>query len=85
MEPALADVSPAVGKVSKALADSGYYSAEAVAAVEDGGRGKRHPHGRSVEQLEKREEPPAFPDARAGQSGPRMDACDHQLQPETPL
>jgi hypothetical protein len=44
------------------LADSGYYSAEAVAAVEDGGEGptvyaavKRHPHGRTVEQREKRE------------------------------
>jgi transposase len=72
LEPALADVSPAVGGpggVGKALADSGYYSAEAVAAVEDGGDGPtvyaavgRHRHGRTVGQLEKREDPPPPPD-----------------------
>jgi transposase len=50
------------------LADSGYYSKQAVPAVEDGGQGpavyaamKRHHHGRSVEQLEKREDPPPPP------------------------
>ena len=72
LEPALAGVSPAVGGpggVGKVLADSGYYSAGAVAAVEDGGGGptvyaavKRHPHGRTVGQLEKREDPPPPPD-----------------------
>ena len=68
LEPALGSVSPVVGSVSEALADSGYYSKEAVTEVEDGGRGptvyaamKRHHHGRSVEQLEKRDDPPAPP------------------------
>jgi hypothetical protein len=71
LEPTLDRVSPAVGEVSKGLADSGYYSEQAVAAVENGGAGprvyaamKRHPHGRSIQQLEKRDDPPApAPDA----------------------
>ena len=65
LEPTLDEISPVVGEVSKVLADSGYYSAAAVAAVEDGGEGPtvyaamgRSHHGRSVEQLEKREDPP---------------------------
>ena len=68
LEPAVASVSPVVGSVSGVLADSGYYSAEAVTAVEDGDNGprvlaamKRHRHGRSVKQLEKRDDPPAPP------------------------
>ena len=73
LEPALAEVSPAVGGaegIGKVLADSGYYSAEAVAAVEGSdGDGpivyaavKRQSHGRSVAELEKREDPPPPPD-----------------------
>lgn len=68
LEPALDSVSAVVGTVSEALADSGYYSEEAVTKVEGGGDGptvyaamKRHRHGRSVEQLEKREDPPPPP------------------------
>ncbi len=68
LEPTVASVSPVVGNVSEVLADSGYYSEEAVTAVEDGGKGstvyaamKRHRHGRSVEQLEKHEDPPPPP------------------------
>lgn len=62
--PALQAVSPAVGKVGTVLVDSGYYSAEAVTSVQaEGGPEvlaamKRERHGRSVEQLEKREDPP---------------------------
>jgi len=64
LEPTLNSVSPVVGRVSKVLADSGYYSEAAVTAVEDGGEGptvyaamKRQGHGRSVKQLEKRDDP----------------------------
>jgi transposase len=66
LEPTLESVSPAAGEVANGLADSGYYSEQAVAAVESGGAGptlyaaaKRHPHGRSIQQLEKRDDPPA--------------------------
>ena len=68
LKPTVEAISPAVGEVSKVLADSGYYSEEAVTEVEAGGSGptvfaamKRKPHGRSVEQLEKRDDPPAPP------------------------
>jgi hypothetical protein len=68
LEPAVASVSPVAGEISAVLADSGYYSEAAVAAVEKTGEGptvyaamKRHGHGRSVAQLEKREDPPAPP------------------------
>ncbi|NCF93951.1 MAG: transposase [Verrucomicrobiaceae bacterium] len=37
LEPALNSVSPAVGSIGKVLADSGYYSAKAVAKVEGNG------------------------------------------------
>ena len=71
LEPTLDCVSPAVGELSNALADSGYYSEQAVTAVENGGAGpmvyaamKRHPHRRSIQQLEKHDDPPApRPDA----------------------
>jgi transposase len=85
LEPSLAGVSPAVGGaggVGKALADSGYYSAEAVAAVEDGGGGptvyaavKRHRHGRTVGQLEQREDPPPPPDG-----APAAEVMAHRLE-----
>lgn len=65
LQPALAAVSPVVGEVAVALADSGYYSEKAVAAVEEEGNGpevyaamKRQSHGRSVSQLEERPDPP---------------------------
>jgi len=68
LEPTVASISPVVGDVSGVLADSGYYSDDAVTKVEDGGNGptvyaamKRHHHGRSVAQLEKRNDPPAPP------------------------
>jgi hypothetical protein len=57
------------------LPDSGYYSAKAMANVEDNGAGptvyaatKRHPHGRNIRQLEQHADPPAPPhDAPAGE------------------
>jgi hypothetical protein len=80
----LAEVSPSVGSVTTVLADSGYYSAEAVAAAEEDGQGptvyaamKRHPHGRSVPQLEKREDPPPPP---AG--APFSEVMAHRLDTE---
>ena len=72
LEPTVASISPVVGDVSGVLADSGYYSDDAVTKVEDGGNGptvyaamKRHHHGRSVAQLEKRNDPPAPPPGAA--------------------
>jgi transposase len=74
--PVLAEVSAAVGPVSTALADSGYYSDAAVREVEGSGEGsegsegigpkvyaafKRQRHGRSVAQIEVRSDPPAPP------------------------
>ncbi|MEI7910948.1 MAG: IS1182 family transposase [Verrucomicrobiota bacterium] len=66
--PALAAVSPVVGRVEQVLVDSGYYSEAAVQAVESGDGGptvyaavKRQSHGRSVAQLEVREDPPPPP------------------------
>lgn len=68
LKPTVDSISPVVGKVSAALVDSGYYSEKAVIEVEDGGSGptvfaamKRTSHGRSVEQLEKRDDPPEPP------------------------
>jgi len=85
LEPALADVSPGVGNVTAVLADSGYYSAAAVAAVENGGEGptvyaatKRHPHGRSDEQLEKRSDPPPPPPG-----APVSEVMAHRLDTES--
>lgn len=82
LEPTLTSVSPMVGKVSEVLADSGYYSEEAVTKVEDGGEGptvyaatKRHRHGRSVEQLEKHEDPPPPPP-----EAPVAEVMAHRLQ-----
>ena len=67
--PTLAAVSPVVGRVDQVLVDSGYYSEAAVLAVESGDGGptvyaavKRQSHGRSVAQLEVREDPPPPPD-----------------------
>jgi hypothetical protein len=64
--PTLGAISPAAGKIGRALVDSGYYSEAGVAAAEAGGQGpvvyaamKRQPHGRSIGQLEKRADPPA--------------------------
>jgi hypothetical protein len=68
LEPTLDSISPVLESVSKVLADSGYYNEKAVTKVESAGNGpkvsaaiKRHGHGRSIEQLEKREDPAAPP------------------------
>jgi transposase len=68
LESTLNSISPVVQRVSNALTDSGYYSEKAVTKVESADNGpkvyaamKRHGHGRSIEQLEKREDPAAPP------------------------
>ena len=50
LAPTLAAVSPVIESVGAVLVDSGYYSAAAVA--------ERQPHGRTVQELEKRADPP---------------------------
>jgi transposase len=68
LAPCLDSVSPKVGRVSQALVDTGYYSEKAVSeaecresAPEIYAAMQRHHHGRTVEQLEKRVDPPAPP------------------------
>ena len=68
MEPGVAATSPVIESIAAVLIDSGFYSEKAVAAVEKGDGAKPSPqvyaatgrqhHGRSVEQLEKRADPP---------------------------
>ena len=62
--PTLAVVSPVIPQVANALVDSGYYSENAVQTVESAGQPvtvyaamKRQTHGRSIAQLEVREDP----------------------------
>jgi hypothetical protein len=67
--PTLAAVSPVIESVEAVLVDSGYYSAAAVAAVEEPSGAKAGPliyaatgrksHGRTVQELEQRADPPA--------------------------
>lgn len=68
LAPGLDTVSPEVGKVSQVLVDTGYYSEKAVTAAEAGEEAptiyaamQRNHHGRSVEELEKRDDPPEPP------------------------
>jgi transposase len=76
LQPTLGTLSPVVESVASVLIDSGFYSAEAVSAVEQAAEGtrapivyaatERQPHGRTVAQLEQRADPPApGPDAGA--------------------
>ena len=76
LEPTLAALSPVIESVEAVLVDSGFYSAAAVAAVEAPCGTKvgpmiyaatgRKPHGRSVQDLEQRADPPApCPEASA--------------------
>jgi len=72
LQPGLEAVSPAAGKVSRTLVDSGYYSDAAVTRVEADGTGPivyaamtRQAHGRSIAQLEKQPDPPALPEGAA--------------------
>lgn len=66
--PGLNSVSLVVGGVSKSLVDTGYYSEKAVSEAEKKESGltvyaamQRQHHGRSIEQLEKRDDPPEPP------------------------
>ena len=68
LRPTLAAVIPLIESVEAVLVDSGFYSAGAVAAVEGSDEEKtgvlvyaatgRKPHGRTVQELEKRADPP---------------------------
>ena len=66
--PALASISPEAGKIGTSLVDSGYYSAAAVTEAESGGGPQvlaatgRKKHGRTVAELEVREDPPPPPE-----------------------
>ena len=64
LKPIVDAISPAVGDLSNILADTGYYSAQAVMDVEKQGEGptvyaaqKRHHHGRTVADLEAKIDP----------------------------
>ncbi len=66
LQPVLGAISPAAGKISRALVDSGYYGEASVTAVEAGGQGlkvyaamKRQTHSRSIAELESHPDPPA--------------------------
>lgn len=62
--PTFAAIEPAVGTVSQVLVDSGFLSEQAVGEIEKTGMVevlaavKREKHGRTVEQLEKKTDPP---------------------------
>lgn len=67
--PTLAVISPVVGQVADVLVDSGYYSENGILTAETGDNKptiyaamKRQKHGRSIAQLEAREDPPAPPE-----------------------
>jgi hypothetical protein len=70
LAPTFAAIVPAAGPVAEVLIDSGFVSEPAVKQIEQDAEGqpsgvkvlaavKREPHGRTVAQLEKREDPPA--------------------------
>ncbi len=68
LAPGLDSVSEVVGRVSQVLVDTGYYSEKAVREAENRESGptiyaamQRQHHGRSIEQLEKRDDPPEPP------------------------
>ena len=81
LAPVVAAISPVVGSVANVLVDSGYYSGEAVEQVENSGdkpvvyaATKRHKHGRTVADLEKKEDPPP-PEKGA----PAVEVMEHRL------
>ena len=68
LAPGLDSVSAVVGRVSRTLVDTGYFSDKSVSEAENRENGptiyaamQRHHHGRSIEQLEKRDDPPEPP------------------------
>lgn len=86
LEPTLAALSPVIEQVGHVLVDSGYYSQAAVENVESRSQGplqqaqvlaatKRHRHGRSVAELEQREDPPAPPEQAS-----IKEKMDHRLE-----
>lgn len=82
--PTVAAISPAVGPVANVLIDSGFYSEEAVAAVEASGNGPtvyaavgRDHHGRTVEQLEQHPDP-----AEPAATAPAIEHVRHRTRTE---
>jgi hypothetical protein len=84
--PTLEAVSPVIEQVANTLVDSGYYSQEAVTTAEGHSEGplkgmtvyaatKRHRHGRSVSELEQREDP-AVPSAES----PIKEKMEHRME-----
>jgi transposase len=83
--PTLAAVSPVVNSIAAVLVDSGYYSAPAITAIEAPGGELAGPkvyaptgrqkHGRTVAQLEKRDDP-----AEPGPDAPHAEHMAHRLQ-----
>jgi transposase len=82
LAPGLDTVSPEVGKVSQVLIDTGYYSERAVTEAEEREEAptiyaamQRNHHGRSVEQLEQRADPPEPPSG-----APVAEVMKHRLE-----
>ena len=85
LKPTLEAVSPVIESIKAVLVDSGYYSAAAVALVEQPSRGKAGPmvyaatgrksHGRTVQELEQRADPPA-PGPEASSKGRMKDRLE---------
>jgi Transposase DDE domain len=86
LAPTLAGLSPVIESVEHVLVDSGYYSQAAVESVESKSEGplqrvkvlaatKRQRHGRSVAELEQREDPPAPPEGAT-----IKEQMDHRLE-----
>jgi len=72
LAPTLAVISPVIENVERVLTDSGYYSQSAIEDIESQSSGplrnveilaatKRHRHGRSIAELEQRNDPPVPP------------------------
>jgi transposase len=77
-------ISPCVGPVSNVLIDSGFYSEEAVASVENSGAGPtvyaavdRSHHGRTVKQLEQHPDP-----AEPAATAPAIEHMRHRTRTE---
>jgi len=85
--PTLAAVSPVIESVEQVLVDSGYYSAAAVASVEEPGGAQAGPviyaatgrksHGLTVQEFEQRADPPA-----PGPEASTKERMKHRLEPK---
>ncbi len=100
LPPTLAAVVPAAGPVAQVLVDSGFVSAAAVSAVEVDAQGQptgtevlaalqREPHGRTVSDLEKKNDPEApapeasFEQKMAHRVATKAGRARYKLRPQT--